>query len=601
MSLSPNIPNCPLTPDQQAVVAQLLRSASPTQTAWLAGYLSAVSQSGAIGQAPPPPDGAGLTILFGTQTGNSEGVAKLAAQKAVERGIRATVKDMGAYKAAELKKERFLMVVVSTHGEGDPPDTVEEFYEFVHGKRAPKLPDLKYTVLALGDTSYEQFCQIGVDFDTRFQALGATAVVDRVDCDVDYDDDADAWIAKSLDVFTKLVGDGGASSATVSGFGAITMGMPAAASVYTRKNPFPALILNNINLSGAGSKKENRHVELSLEESGLVYQPGDSLGVFPSNCPELVDSIIKAAKLDADAGVETADGEQSLRQALLKTYEITVLTPKLVESYANYTNDSLQSLLGEDNRDAFRTYIDGRELIDLIVDFPPVIDAQGLVGVLRKMPHRLYSLASSLAAYPDEAHLLIATVRYEAHDRVRKGVASTFFADRVGDDTTVPVYVHENSNFHMPADSTVPLIMIGPGTGVAPFRAFMQEREERGASGRNWLFFGDQHFRTDFAYQIEWQRWLKDGLLTRIDVAFSRDQAEKIYVQHRMREHGKALYAWLEEGASVYVCGDETHMAKDVHAALIDIVRKEAGKSADDAEEYVKTLQRDKRYLRDVY
>jgi sulfite reductase (NADPH) flavoprotein alpha-component len=595
---------CPLPPEQQAMINQLMASMAPQQLAWLAGYLSGVNATLGAGMpggmpaaAAPAAAGDGLTVLFGSQTGNGEGVAKLVAEKAQARGINATIKDMGSYKISDLKKEKLMMLIVSTHGEGDPPDTVEDLHEALYSKRAPKLPDLKYTVLSLGDTSYEFFCKIGVDFDTRFKELGAAAIVDRVDCDIDFDDDAEGWMDSALAKFEEFGGGNGAAAP------AMGFAMPGLvpASKFDRKNPFASAILENINISGRGSVKENRHIELSLEESGMIYKPGDSLGVYPTNCPELISDVIAAAKLKADETVQSSAGEQSLQDALLKTYEITVITPKLIEGLAEFATKSMSKLLGDKNKAKQREYIEGRELIDLIGDFKPKIDAQGLVSILRKLPHRLYSLASSYDAHPEEAHLLIATVRFDTHGRSRKGVASTYFSDRVDEDTLVPTFVHENNNFRMPADGTTPMIMIGPGTGVAPFRAFVEQREITGATGKNWLFFGDQHFRTDFTYQLEWQRYLKDGVLTHLDLAFSRDQDHKIYVQNRMIEQGKEIWAWLQDGASIYVCGDEVYMAKDVHNALIDIAKTEGGMKADAAEEYVKNLQREKRYQRDVY
>lgn len=604
---------CPLTPEQQAMINHLVGTLEPVQLAWIAGYLSAINTLAlqGAGQATAVPAAAGtavngaaeLTILFGSQTGNCEGVAKMAAERAAQRGINSNLKNMGTYKAAELKKEKLMMLIVSTHGEGDPPDSVEDLYDFINSKRAPKLGDLKYSVLALGDSSYENYCQIGVDFDKRFKKLGAESFRDRVDCDVDYDDDAEAWIDEALDKAADFA-DTGDSNAAPTGMPTMPFtfpGMAPAASKYNRKNPFPSEILENINISGCDSDKENRHVEMSLEGSGLVYVPGDSLGVFPTNCPVLVAEIIAAAKLKPDAVVQSASGEETLQDALLKTYEVTILTPKVIDGYAKFAGKAIQSLLGDKNKTKQRKYIEGRELIDMILDYPPKIDAQGFTAVLRKLPHRLYSIASSYDAHPEEAHLLIATVRYETHGRQRKGVATTFYSDRVTEDTLVPSFIHENPNFRLPADPATPIIMIGPGTGVAPFRAFVEQREIDGATGKNWLFFGDRRFRTDFTYQTDWQRFRKDGILTRIDLAFSRDQDEKIYVQHRMLEAAKDIYAWLQDGATIYVCGDEVHMAKDVHAALLDIVRKEGGMKANAAAEYVKNLQRDKRYQRDVY
>ncbi|MBU0677073.1 MAG: assimilatory sulfite reductase (NADPH) flavoprotein subunit [Verrucomicrobia bacterium] len=539
-----------------------------------------------------------LTILYGSQTGNGKGVARQAMARAAELGLPAKLKDMGDYKMSELKKEKNLMVVVSTHGEGDPPDPAIELHEFLHGKRAPKLEGVNYSVLALGDSSYAEYCQTGADFDERLDALGATRLIDRVDCDVDFEDAAEEWIEKSLEAFVDKVDMSGPA-------GGVPTFVPVAApkTTFNKKNPFNASLLEMINLNGAGSAKETWHVEVSLEGSGLTYQPGDSLGVFPTNPPEVVSALINALGLNPDVKVEAPTGEATLKDALSHSYEITLITRPVAHKYAELSRaGKLTKLLGDDRKDEFQEYIYGRDLIDLVNEFPVAgVSAQEFVGILRKLPPRLYSLASSLHVHPDEAHLTVAAVRFHSHGRGRKGVCSTYFADRIDEETEIPVYVDTNENFKMPVDPATPMIMVGPGTGVAPFRAFLEEREALGGTGRNWLFFGDQHFTTDFLYQIEWQRFLKDGILERMDVAFSRDQTQKIYVQHRMLERARDLYAWIEEGATLYVCGDESRMAHDVHEALVQIVANEGEKSREDAESYVKDLQKTKRYQRDVY
>ncbi|MEQ9799015.1 MAG: sulfite reductase [NADPH] flavoprotein alpha-component, partial [Salinisphaeraceae bacterium] len=371
----------------------------------------------------------------------------------------------------------------------------------------------------------------------------------------------------------------------------------------TRKNPFQASLLANTVLNGRGSDKEVRHIELDTEDSGLIWTPGDSLGVVPSNPPAAVDALLAALQLDGDARVTGVDGEVSLAHALRHQYEITTLTRPFVTQYAQLAESSaLQDLLGDDQRDAFADYVYGRDLTDLVGEYPvPGLSAADFVRLLRKLPPRLYSIASSHAANPDELHLTVAAVRYQSHGRDRLGVASTHLADRMGEDDRVPVYIDANKSFKLPADNDTPLIMIGPGTGVAPFRAFLQEREEQGAGGDNWLFFGAPHFRTDFYYQTEWLRWRRDGLLSRLDVAFSRDQADKVYVQHRLREQARDVYGWLENGANVYVCGDANQMARDVHDALGDIIAEQGGMSTDAAADYLKRLQKEKRYQRDVY
>jgi sulfite reductase (NADPH) flavoprotein alpha-component len=380
---------------------------------------------------------------------------------------------------------------------------------------------------------------------------------------------------------------------------------PAEAPVYSRANPFDAEVLDNINLNGRGSEKETRHLELSIAGSGLTFEPGDSLGIYPQNHPELVDALIAEMGWRPDEPVPmNKQGDICpLRQALLQNYEITVLTKTLVEQAAKLKPGSgLADLVAPGNEQALKAYIAERDLLDLVRDYAlRGIPATEFVPVLRKMPPRLYSIANSLKAYPDEVHLAIRAVRYHAAGRDRYGVCSVQVAERLKPGDTVPVFVQHNENFKLPADPDAPIIMIGPGTGVAPFRAFLQEREETGATGKNWLFYGDQHFLTDFLYQIEWQRWVKDGLLTRMDVAFSRDTERKIYVQHRMLEKSKDVYAWIRDGAYVYVCGDEKRMAHDVHAALLQILQQEGGMTPEDAADYLKTMMQEKRYQRDVY
>ncbi|MDT0634240.1 assimilatory sulfite reductase (NADPH) flavoprotein subunit [Spectribacter hydrogenoxidans] len=595
----------PLDASQAAQLESLVESLSPMQATWISGYLAglnaALAEPGAVADAAPAAAAGSsqtLTILYGSQTGNAEGVAGSLRDAAQAGGITARLADMADYKPKDLKQESNLVVVVSTHGEGEPPDDAEDFYEFLHGKKAPKLDGVRFSVLALGDSSYEHFCETGRVIDERLAELGGTRVIDRVDCDVDYDDAAEAWTADVLAKFAAPEPAGDAHPTVTS--------LPTAArtpQAPTRKNPHGAAILANTVLNGRGSDKEVRHIELDTEDSGLIWTPGDSLGVVPSNPPAAVDALLAALQLDGDARVTGVDGEVSLAHALRHQYEITTLTRPFVTQYAQLAESGdLQNLLGDDQRDAFADYVYGRDLTDLVREYPvPGLSASDFVRLLRKLPPRLYSIASSHAANPDELHLTVAAVRYHSHGRDRLGVASTHLADRVGEDDTVPVYIDANKSFKLPADNDTPLIMIGPGTGVAPFRAFLQEREEQGAGGDNWLFFGAPHFRTDFYYQTDWLRWRRDGLLSRLDVAFSRDQADKVYVQHRLREQARDVYGWLENGANVYVCGDADRMARDVHDALGDIIAEQGGMSADAAADYLKRLQKEKRYQRDVY
>ena len=595
------LPNAPLTDEQLQQLNNLLQGLEGWQVDWLSGYLSGyrAAQGGtaATEAAPSLPDQTiKLTVLYGSQTGNTETVAGQLAEKAKSSGIDVKLWDMAEYKPRELKNEQYLAVLTSTHGEGEPPDNAMDLYEFLGSRKAPGLKGLKYSVLSLGDSSYEYFCQTGKDFDERLQKLGATAVIPRVDCDVDYDDLAEKWIAEFIESLTSSMQ---ASAAPPSASAA--MSQLETSVQYDRKHPFSAPLLENQILSGRGSSKEVRHIEISLEGSGLHYQPGDALGVYPQNDPVLVSMLIDALGFDADTPVELEEQTETLTNALMHHREITVLTRPLVEKWAELAqSDELNKLM--ESKAAVTEWIRGRDVLDLVQSYPLAdIDANGFIKLLRKLPPRLYSIASSQAAVDEEVHITVATVRYNAHNRERGGVASTWLADRLAEDATIPVYIDPNKNFKLPADDDAPIIMIGPGTGVAPFRSFMQEREERGARGRNWLFFGDQHFLTDFLYQTEWLAWRKSGLLTHLDVAFSRDQTEKIYVQHRIREKSIEIWNWLQEGAYLYVCGDADNMAPDVNEALIDIISQQGNKSREDATEYLRQLTRDKRYQRDVY
>ncbi|MDP4525764.1 assimilatory sulfite reductase (NADPH) flavoprotein subunit [Bacillus halotolerans] len=598
--------NSPFNQEQAELLNRLLPTLTESQKIWLSGYLSAQSVSVLETSGAPAAVSAGVTapaiskevtVLYGSQTGNAQGLAENAGKQLEERGFQVTVSSMSDFKPNQLKKINNLLIVVSTHGEGEPPDNALSFHEFLHGRRAPKLDDLRFSVLALGDSSYEFFCQTGKEFDQRLEELGGKRISPRVDCDLDYDEPAAEWLESVCEGLSEAEGGSVAPA-------------PAAApqtgeSAYSRTNPFRAEVLENLNLNGRGSNKETRHVELSLEGSGLTYEPGDSLGVYPENDPELVDLLLQEMNWDPEEIVTlNKQGDvRPLKEALISHYEITVLTKPLLEQAAHLTgSEELRELLAPGNEGKVKAYIEGRDLLDLIRDYGPFsVTAQEFVSILRKMPARLYSIASSLSANPDEVHLTIGAVRYDAHGRERKGVCSILCAERLQPGDTLPVYVQHNQNFKLPKDPETPIIMVGPGTGVAPFRSFMQEREETGAEGKAWMFFGDQHFVTDFLYQTEWQNWLKDGVLTKMDVAFSRDTEEKVYVQHRMLEQSAELFEWLQEGAAVYICGDEKHMAHDVHNTLLEIIEKEGNMTREEAEVYLADMQQQKRYQRDVY
>lgn len=593
--------NSPFTQEQVELLNRLLPTLSETQKVWLSGYLAGSQLGTAAAQLTQVPTESlkiskEVTILYGSQTGNSKGLAKKSAQALEANGYQVTVSAMSDFKPNNLKKLQNLLIIASTHGEGDPPDNAISFHEFLYSKRAPKLEDLNFSVLALGDSSYEFFCQTGKDFDARLEELGGTRLYPRFDCDVDFDEPAAEWLEGVLSSLGEAAGATQAPSQTAVN--------PAIESVYSRTNPFKAEVLENINLNGRGSNKETHHLEISLEGAGLTYEPGDALGIYPDNDPELVDLLIKELNLNPDEKVTVKQGDvRTLRDALVSYYEISILTKPLLQKAAELTgNKELQELLVPGKEEEVKGYIHGRDLIDLVRDFAPWnVTAQEFVSILRKIPGRLYSIASSLAANPDEVHLTIGAVRYEAHGRSRNGVCSTLVADRINAGDILNVYVQPNENFKLPQNTETPIIMIGPGTGVAPFRSFMQEREETGAEGKSWLFFGDQHFVTDFLYQVEWQKWLQNGTLTKLDVAFSRDTDQKVYVQHRMLENSQELFKWLQEGAAVYICGDEKHMAHDVHQTLIDIIEKEGSMSREEAEAYLANMQQQKRYQRDVY
>jgi sulfite reductase (NADPH) flavoprotein alpha-component len=600
--------NSPFNQEQAELLNRILPTLTESQKVWLSGYLAAtqfgsVQGSGNVQVADfpvgktAPTISKDVTILFGSQTGNAQGLAKKAGKKLEGEGFQVTIQSMNDFKANSLKKIQNLLIVTSTHGEGTPPDNALSFHEFLNSKRAPKLDNLRYSVLALGDSSYEFFCQTGKDFDTRLGELGGTRLYPRFDCDLDYDEPAAEWLAGVLSSLNEA--ESGSQ---------VSEQVPAALlveSTFSRTNPFKAEVLENINLNGRGSNKETRHLELSLEGSGLSFEPGDSLGIYPENDPELVQLLLEEMNWDQEqlVTINKKGDVLPLKDALLSHFEITTLTKPLIEKAAPLSaSEKFHDLLAAGNEDKLKSYLEGHDLLDLFRDFTPWIgSAQEFVSILRKMPSRLYSIASSLSSNPEEVHLTIGAVRYEAHGRERKGVCSILAAERLQAGDIVPVYIQHNENFKLPKNPDAPIIMVGPGTGAAPFRSFMQEREEIGASGKSWMFFGDQHFVTDFLYQTEWQKWLENGVLTKMDVAFSRDTDQKVYVQHRMIEQSKELFEWLQEGAHLYICGDEKHMAHDVHNTLLEIIEKEGGMDREKAVEYLAEMQQQKRYQRDVY
>ena len=584
--------HAPFTSDQRTALDSLLAGFNPVQRGWLSGFLAASGT--AVAPAAAPVSAGKLTVLYGTESGNSEVLADRAVKAAKKRGFQAVMKNMSEISLSELAKSTKLLVIVSTWGDGEPPETAISFYkEFMNSSHS--LSDLRFSVCGLGDTAYEKFCQIGKDLDARLEQLGATRVFARQDCDVDYEDAFAGWLESALSALAP------ASAVAVIETAATAF---ATSVEYGKKNPFPAETVDKVVLNGEGSAKETLHFEFSLAASGLSYEPGDALAVIPVNAPEMVKDIIQAAKLTGNEEVEVkAVGRKLLADALREDYDITALSRAVLTKLAEASNSAaLRELLAEDAKERLKEFSSVREIIDAIVEFAPNgLSADALTGIFRKLPPRLYSIASSPLAHADEVHLTVSAVRYESHGRKRNGVCSTYLADLVKTGDSVQIFVQPNKNFRLPADASIPIIMVGPGTGIAPFRAFVEHRAALGSPGKNWLFFGDQHYTYDFLYQLEWQESLKDGTLTRLDVAFSRDQPEKIYVQHRILQQAKDLYQWLEEGAHFYVCGDAARMAHDVHEALISIVESQAGISREAAEAYVENLKKTKRYQRDVY
>ncbi|KFN18284.1 assimilatory sulfite reductase (NADPH) flavoprotein subunit [Aeromonas bestiarum] len=596
MQLKDSLTNlAPLSDEQQRQLNQALSTLNTQQLVWVSGYLYGLSQSGsqpAAASGTPAAPGGSLTILYGSQTGNAKGVASAIKAQAEARGLPVTLTSMADYKPKQLKKETHLLVVVSTYGEGEPPESAVDLFEQLKKGKVGKLEGLKFAVLGLGDSSYEFFCQTGKDFDGLLTKAGADRVHELASLDVDYQEAAKAWGEQAVNAIATTLSAGSASSSVTS-----AVQQAVGHSQYDKANPFPARLSLNQKITGRDSTKDIRHVEISLEASGITYQPGDALGVWFDNDADLVGEVLALAGRSGDEA--TAHG--SLREVLTRNLELTRLHGGFITGLAELSdNAALKDLAGD--KVQVNALVASAQVVDVLKRFPTTLSAEQLIGLLRPLTPRLYSIASAQSEVEEEVHLTVAVVRYPQEDgTVRSGAASSYLADRLAEDAEVRVFVEHNDNFRLPANPDTPVIMVGPGTGIAPFRAFMQERETQGAEGKNWLFFGNPHFTQDFLYQLEWQRYVKSGLLSKISLAFSRDQANKIYVQDRLREAGLELYQWLEAGAHFYVCGDANHMAKDVQEALLDVIAEHGHKSREEAEEYLSELRRAKRYQRDVY
>ncbi|HSZ92870.1 MAG TPA: flavodoxin domain-containing protein [Acetobacteraceae bacterium] len=560
----------PFPADQIAVLNQIISRTNAEQRTWLSGFLAGYQAATAPqpAAAAPPARRAPLTILFGTESGNAEALADVARKAAGKLGFAARMLDMADATPAQIAGVQNLLVIASTWGEGDPPQRAIDFFAALMADDAPRLEGLRYSVLALGDRAYAKFCEAGRLFDERFAALGATRVAERIECDLDYETLAGTWINATLGTLQAELGEPEAGAVIHVDFARPAAGTAA----WSRTRPFEAEVTERVRLSGSRSSSDTWHVELSLAGAGIEYEPGDSLGFVPVNDPRQVDAVLATTGLADNA---------PLRTKLLEQFDIATLTAPKFDEYAG----------GALSRQ------DGWQIIDMLEAAPRKLSEEQLLALLRPLAPRYYSIASSRKAVPDEAHLLIAAVRYATHGRERNGVASVDVAERRKAGDRLRVFLKPNPHFRLPTDPERPVIMIGPGTGVAPFRAFMQERDAIGARGRNWLAFGHRNYTHDFLYQLEWQDLLKRGALTRLDVAFSRDQPEKRYVQHALWDARRELYAWVQDGAAIYVCGDANAMAKDVHGSLQRIL----GEQGKDGAAALDALRREGRYLRDVY
>lgn len=588
----------PLNPEQLARLQAATTDFTPTQLAWVSGYFWGVlnQQSGAaVAEPAPAAEVPTITLISASQTGNARRVAEALRDDLLAAKLNVKLVNAGDYKFKQIAAEKLLVVVTSTQGEGEPPEEAVALHKFLFSKKAPKLDGTAFAVFGLGDTSYEFFCQSGKDFDNKLAELGAERLLDRVDADVEYQAAAAEWRARVVEALKARAPV--AAPAQLATSGAVN---DIHASPYTKEAPLTATLSVNQKITGRNSEKDVRHIEIDLGDSGLRYQPGDALGVWYQNDPQLVKELVELLWLKGDEPVTVEGKTLPLSEALQWHFELTVNTATIVENYATLTrSESLLPLVGD--KAQLQQYAAATPIVDMVRFSPTQLDAEALIGLLRPLTPRLYSIASSQAEVESEVHVTVGVVRYEIEGRARAGGASSFLADRVEEDGEVRVFIEHNDNFRLPANPETPVIMIGPGTGIAPFRAFMQQRAADGAQGKNWLFFGNPHFTEDFLYQVEWQSYVKEGLLTRIDLAWSRDQQQKIYVQDKLREQGAELWRWINDGAHIYVCGDANRMAKDVENTLLEVIAEYGAMDAEAADEFLSELRVERRYQRDVY
>lgn len=589
----------PLTPEQLAKLQSAIGEFSPNQLAWLSGYFWGMvnQQPGAVAIAPAPAVAASITVISASQTGNARRVSEQLRDDLTAAGLSVTLVNAGDYKFKQIAQEKLLLVVASTQGEGEPPEEAVALHKYLFSKKAPQLTGTAFAVFGLGDTSYENFCQTGKDFDTRLGELGAERLLDRADADVDFKAAAEAWRNQVVEVLKQRVPQATPAQAQASVAGSVAQVL---SSPYSKESPLTATLAVNQKITGRNSDKDVRHLEIDLGDSGLSYQSGDALGVWYHNDPDLVEEIIGLVWRTGDEKITLNGQTLTLREALTDHLELTQNTTVIVEKYASLSRDErLIELLADKHQ--LQQYAQTTPLPDMIRQAPADLDAEQLVALLRPLTPRLYSIASAQEEVGNEVHITVGVVRYDVEGRARTGGASGYLADRLEEEGELRVFIEHNDNFRLPANPQTPVIMIGPGTGIAPFRAFIQQRAAEGAEGLNWLFFGNPHFTEDFLYQVEWQRYVKEGVLSRIDLAWSRDQNHKVYVQDKLREQGAEVWRWIEKGAHIYVCGDANRMAKDVEQALLELLAEHGGMDAEQADEFLSELRVERRYQRDVY
>lgn len=591
-----------------AETVQVLANLDHLQLAWLSGYAWAKAQStNSIGEnfakdssnltALVASEPLKVTVLSASQTGNAKSVADKLAERLTAEGVNVVRTSLKDYKAKNIADEQLVLLVTSTQGEGEAPEEGVVLLKLLNGKKAPKLDRLQFAVLGLGDSSYPNFCQAGKDFDQRFYDLGATRLFDRVDADLDFQATADQWINEIVEIIKAKNNEGVVANLTPN---ASQTPVVTNQSKYNKANPFPATLITNQRITAKDAEKDVRHLEFDLSGSGLSYQSGDVLGVYFENDLALVNEILTVLSLSAEEQVTLQDKTLPLATALQTQFELTQNTAAFVKHYAALANHTELNTIVT-NSEQLQNFVQNTPLVDVINSYPADLSADQLLALLRPLTPRLYSIASAQSEVGEEVHLSVGVVRYDYNGKARAGAASSYLADRVEEDGQVRIFVEHNDNFKLPQDSSKPIIMIGSGTGIAPFRSFVQQRATDEAEGKNWLIFGNQHFASDFLYQTEWQQFAKDGFLHKYSFAWSRDQEQKIYVQDKIREEAETLWQWLQQGAYLYVCGDASRMAKDVNQALLDVIAQQGNLNADEAEEYLDNLREEKRYQRDVY